>query len=171
MRSARKTDPLPQRDLYRSAHAYVPSVRPEVPKSKWRVTESQRQPPRILRMCLVFSTIALAFTAIATASGGWTPAQAAAKVKATYTTVDQKAYDFAKEHGYTDAMRVQLHAAKPTSVSCKGAGAATAGRYSRFHCVVQVQGSARIPPDYELYTATKKLTVTVAPFRVLAGWR
>jgi len=128
----------------------------------------------LYRLLLLLPTVAVWMwlaPVAAAAVTGWTPAQAAAKVKATYTTVDQKAYDFAKEHGYTDAMRVQLHAAKPTSVSCKGAGAATAGRYSRFHCVVQVQGSARIPPDYELYTATKKLTVTVVPFRVLAGWR
>ena len=111
--------------------------------------------------------------AVAT-TAGWTPAQTAAKVKATYSTVDPKTYAYAKEHNLDSAMAAALHGAKPTSVACKGSGKATGGRYSRFHCTAQVKSvMAPLPPDYVLWTGTKKLTVTVAGsrWRILNGWR
>jgi hypothetical protein len=121
---------------------------------------------------LVLCTLAaLALAPTAIAATGWTPAKAAAAVKARYTTVDQKAYDYAKARGLTDAMAAAKHGAKVTKAACKGAGRTTRGLYARFHCTVTVQGSARIPPDYVLYTATKRLTVYAKGGRIVEGTR
>ena len=133
----------------------------------------------------IVATLVLASPA--SAARGWTPTQAAAKLK-TWTTVDQKAHDYTQAKldkllaagtPETDPQVVALrsalksidHQAKVTSASCKGAGRATSGRYSRFRCSVKVLGSARIPPDYVLYTATVKVTVRLGPYRVSEGWR
>jgi hypothetical protein len=131
-----------------------------------------------MRLNTIYPLVAVFFLALTAnavaASAGWTPTQAAAKVKATYTTVDQKTYDWAKEHNYASAMKAALHGAKPTAVACKGSGKAAGGRYSRFHCTAQVKSvMAPIPPDYVLYTATVKVTVTVtgSRWRILNGWR
>lgn len=119
----------------------------------------------------IFLLFALSSLAVAANSvRGWTPAQAAAKLKASYTTIDQQQYDFAKARGWADAMTAALHAAKVRAASCKGVGKATAGRYSRFYCTAKVAGTFRPPPDYVPYTATVKVTVRV-PYRVLSGWR
>lgn len=132
------------------------------------------------------AAIALAFAAGAgSATQTWTATKAATTIKAHYTTVDQKAYDFTKAKldklladgtPETDpqvvalraALKSQMHQAKPTKVSCR---TAVAGK--RFRCSVTVQGSARIPPDYELYTSVVKLTFVVKGrgYRITNGWR
>lgn len=118
---------------------------------------------------------------------GWTPAQAAAKLKAAYSAPDPKwsavvQANIDQEKAAcgcdTDARLVSLeaslsaaqHLAKPTAASCRSAGRLTRGRSSRFHCTVKVLSSAKAPPDYVPYSATFKVTVRV-PYRVLAGWR
>lgn len=118
-------------------------------------------------IALALSAFALlAPVAHALAAPRWTTARASATIKANYSTIDQKAYDYAQQRGLTDAMATAKHAAKPTTVSCAKA-------HSGFHCSATVQGSARIPPDYKLYTATKRLTlrVTGSHWRILNGWR
>lgn len=129
----------------------------------------------------------LVSTATAKPVRGWTPAQAAAKLKATYTAPDPAAVKNVQANidqekagcgCDTNARIVSLlaslesakHLAKPDRVTCKGSGRAVSGRYSRFHCSVHVVSPARLPPDYVPYTATVKVTVRV-PYRVLAGWR
>jgi len=131
--------------------------------------------------------LALLLVSTATASSGWTPAQAAAKLKAVYATVDPKAAAVVQANidqeragcqcdtnarivSLLASLKATQTAAKAQSASCRGAGRAVGGRYTRFHCSVRVAGVFRAPPDYEVYTASVKLTVRV-PFRVLAGWR
>lgn len=121
-------------------------------------------------------------------NGGWTPAKAAAKVKAAYSAPDPKAMaviqhnidqQFASGKTEDDPVIVSLraslektkHAAKVLSARCIGVGKSSAGRFARFHCTAQVAGTARVPPDYEVYRATKRLTVKTRPFKITEGWR
>lgn len=123
---------------------------------------------------------------VATASSqAWTAAKAAATIKARYSTVDQKATDWltGKLQKLLDAgtpetdpqvvalrksIAAQLHAAKVTKASCVAVG-------KRFHCTATVMSanSAQIPPDYQPYAATVRLTFTLVGhgYRITTGWR
>lgn len=140
----------------------------------------------------IFTLGALVLVSTATAQAATTarvtPAQAATRLKATYTTVDAKAYAAVKEHiaEELDAgrlpsdpvivelegdLRQTLHAARVTSARCVGVGK-KARRYTRFHCTAKVMGAERTPPDRMFYTATLKLTVNVRHgFGVKTDWR
>lgn len=119
---------------------------------------------------------------VPTASAAWTPAKAAAMIKAKYSTVDPKAAAVIQANidqekagcsCETDARIVSLqaslaaaqHAAKVTKASCKTAG-------KRFHCTATVAGTFRAPPDYQVYTASVKLTLAVKGrgYRITKGW-
>ena len=141
-----------------------------------------------------FPLVAAVFIAVTgnavAATSGWTPSQAAAKLKATYTAPDPKAaaviqanIDQEKAGCSCDtnprivsllaSLRSTQKAAKAQSAACKGAGSAVNGRYSSFRCSVRVAGTFRPPPDYVVYSATVKVTVKVAGarWRVVSGWR
>lgn len=136
------------------------------------------------------AAVLLAVTGNAVAATGWTPARAAARLKATYATVDPKAaaviqanIDQEKAGCSCDtnarivsllaSLKATQTAAKAQSATCKGAGRAVKGRYSAFRCSVKVAGTFRPPPDYVAYTGTVKVTVKVsgARWRVVNGWR
>ena len=134
--------------------------------------------------------IPLVLASTASASSGWTSAQAAAKLKATYATVDPKAaaviqanIDQEKAGCSCDtnprivsllaSLKATQTAAKAQSAACKGAGRAVRGRYATVRCSVKVAGTYRPPPDYVVYSATVKVTIRVAGarWRVVSGWR
>ena len=128
--------------------------------------------------------LALAAPAQAAVSYRWTPAQAAARVKATYTDVDTVRLADAMEKLQRDldgglpetdprVVRDRQYIADakvgavPSTVKCVGVGKPVKRRFSKFHCTVQLRGTAEWTNDG--FSATKKLTVRL-PFRVLAGW-
>lgn len=147
-------------------------------------TDSEGLDVRKLWICLA---VAAVFVPSASAAR-WTAAQAATRLKATYTTVDPKAAAAIQEHidalvqggaSPDDPLIVALrsdlakaqHAAKVTTARCAGVGK-KAGRYSKFHCTARLLGTDRTPPDRQFYTATVKLTVNIARgFGVKPGWR
>lgn len=139
------------------------------------------------RIVLAVATIVLPLfawtsaTVAAISVGGWTPAKAAATVKARYDTADptvvkviQANIDQEKAGANDPAVIAKLeaslekarHAAKVTSATCKA-------YKTRFRCTAKVAGVFRAPPDYQLFTATKRLTLTVAGsrYRIVEGWR
>ena len=145
---------------------------------------------RLYRLWLLLPTavVWMCFAPIAFGSTGWTPATAAAKLKAVYATVDPKAAAVVQANidqeragcqcdtnarigSLLASLKATQTAAKAQSATCRGAGRGVSGRYARFHCTVVVAGTFRAPPDYKLFTASVKVTVRARPFRVLAGWR
>ncbi len=138
-----------------------------------------------MKIAVLVGALLLVLAAPAAAARGWTARQAAAKLKATYTTTDQSAYDVVKANldqaiaagepqatidRLTSALDATKHQAKVMRATCRGSGHAVRGMFRRFHCTAAVAGTFRAPPDYKVFAATVKVTVRV-PFRVTAGWR